>query len=186
MLVHDRYTLTADGHAHPLKVSHRALDSMTGLTTKLGWFPWDQINPFINGLCGMNKCFFRHVNSKDGFLVSYSKQDDEDQVLGWERGLALERDYGLKQPYYKEYPPQKIVIPGPVDGIQKKMTPHISRVSHWTYDIAPHLFIGFLHGGEEGTSTQRPNSALPKHMPAAYNLEVTQVRYIHKPHVEYP
>ncbi|EJK64377.1 hypothetical protein THAOC_14893 [Thalassiosira oceanica] len=185
ILVGGRYTLTADGHEHPLKVSHLAMESMTGLTTKLGWFPWDQIDPFLSGLCGMNKCFFRHVNSRDGLTVSYSKQDAEDQFLGWERGLALERDYGLKQPYYREHPPQKILIPGSVDGIQKKLKRHVNRASHWTHDIAPHLFIGIAYGGEEGTPVQRPNSTLHKHTPDN-SLEVTQVRYIHKPHLEYP
>ena len=185
LMICDRYTLMADGRAHTLKVSHLALESMTGLTTKLG-FPWDRIDPFISGSCGMNKCFFRHVNSRDGFIVSYSKEDEEDQVLGWKRGLALERDYGLKQPYYREYPPQKIHIRRSVDVIQKKMKHHRNRAARWTHSIAVHLFIGMVYG-REGEPVQGPNSTLPQHTPDdSYSLEVTQVRYIHKPHLEYP
>ena len=159
-------------------------DNLT-LTTKLG-FPWDLIDPSIDGLCGLYKCFFRHVSSRDGFIVSYTTGDSEkggaeDQVLGWERGIALEREYGLKQPYYEEHPPQKIDIRGPVaDDVRNIMKLQRNNT------IAPHLFIGIVYGEEEdGTPIQRPNSTLPEDTPNAYSLEVTQVRYIHQPHLEY-
>ncbi|EJK54608.1 hypothetical protein THAOC_25747 [Thalassiosira oceanica] len=110
---------------------------------KLG-FSWDQIDPSIDGLCGYFKCFFRHVNSRDGFIVSHTTDSDEDQVLGWERGLALERDYGLKQPYYQEHPPQRIVIPESIGNIQNEMSDSTSNLH--LYSIDARIFIGIVHG----------------------------------------
>lgn len=166
------------------KESAVASDKLTPTMAKLG-FPWDRIDPTINGTCGTHKCFFRHVNSIDGFVVSYETDSGEDQVLGWERGLALERDYGLKQLFYQEHPPRKIDLPGPVGNIRDKMKPHRKHGHYKNFAVAPHVFIGIVYGEEEGTSIQRSNSIPLEDTPGSSSLEVTQVRYIHKPHLEY-
>ncbi|EJK73587.1 hypothetical protein THAOC_04778 [Thalassiosira oceanica] len=120
------------------KESAVASDKLTPTMAKLG-FPWDRIDPTINGTCGTHKCFFRHVNSIDGFVVSYETDSGEDQVLGWERGLALERDYGLKQLFYQEHPPRKIDLPGPVGNIRDKMKPHRKNGHYKNFAVAPHF-----------------------------------------------
>ena len=171
-------------------------------TAKLG-FPWDRIDPSIDGKCGMNKCFFRHVNSRDGIIVSFG----ENLFLGWERGLALEKDYGLKQPCYQEHPPQiihvpfrKIHVPSRAGtrrvrrrnrgrklsrDIRKKMKRHGGNRKDITFSVAPHQFIEFVYG-KKGAPTQSPSSTLPEDESKAYSLGVAQLRYIDKPHLEYP
>ena len=160
-------------------------DRLTSTTTKLG-FPWDQIDPFMNGLCGYFKCFFRHVNARDGFIVSHTTDSDEDQGLGWERGLALERHYGLKQPYYLGYPPQNVGVPGCVGNIQYEMSDSTSTAH--LYAVDSRLFRGIVQGCHDKVCRHGWEKDIlpPEDTPDSYSLEVTQVRYIHKPHLEYP
>lgn len=50
-------------------------------------FSWDQVDPSKKATCGFNKCFFRHRNGKDGYLVGLARHE-EDMTRGYERGMT--------------------------------------------------------------------------------------------------
>ena len=70
--------------------------------------------------CGWNKCFFRHLNGIDGFLVGLTRHK-EDMTRGYERGIMLEARYGPGHYYYREHPPERIRVPRTMHELGQSM-----------------------------------------------------------------
>ena len=143
-------------------------------------FSWDQVDPSKKATCGFNKCFFRHRNGKDGYLVGLVRHE-EDMAMGYERAMMLER-YGLGHYYYREYPPERVRVSKAMHELGQGL--HQASIKEWKFYryIAVNVFTDLLNatdtGGmlmaEEGTARDDD-----------YTLDVVRVRQATYPRLEW-
>jgi len=147
-------------------------------------FSWDQVDPSKRATCGFNKCFFRHLNRKDGYLVGLVRHE-EDMTRGYERGVMLEEQYGLGHYYYREYPPERVRVPKAMHELAQGL--YEAAHEEWSFyrNIAVNEFTNLLNGTDVGGMLTAEEETARDDDNDEYTFDVVRVRKATSPQLEW-
>ena len=143
-------------------------------------FSWDQVDPSKKATCGFNKCFFRHRNGKDGYLVGLVRHE-EDMAMGYERAMMLER-YGLGHYYYSEYPPERVRVSKAMHELGQGLHQASRKEQKFYRYIAVNVFTDLLNATDTGGMLMEEEGTARDD---EYTLDVVRVRKATYPRLEW-